>query len=129
MREKLLEDWSSEQISGYAKRHKLFFISHERIYQFILVNNQKSGYLYKELRHQNKRYRKRYGSPKRQGSIRNRRFIDERPKIVDEKIRVGDWEVDSIIGQNRKQAIITLVERLSKKTLLVKAENKTAEIV
>ena len=33
--EKLLEDWSPEQISGYAKKNYLFSISHERIYQFI----------------------------------------------------------------------------------------------
>ncbi len=31
--EKLLFDWNPEQISGYAKRHDLFSISHERIYQ------------------------------------------------------------------------------------------------
>lgn len=127
--EKLLEDWSPEQISGYAKRHQLFSISHERIYQFILANKQKGGDLYKHLRHQHKKYRKRYGSPKRQGSIRNRRFIDERPAIVDEKQRIGDWEADSIVGKNRKQGIVSLVERVSKKTLLFKVETKTAETV
>ena len=81
------------------------------------------------MRHQHKKYRKRYGSPKRLGSIRNRRFIDERPGIVDEKSRIGDWEVDSIIGKNRKQGIVSLVERVSKKTLLFKVQNKTAENV
>jgi IS30 family transposase len=104
VREKLLLDWSPDQISGYAKRHNLFSISHERIYQFILIDKEKGGKLYSHLRHQNKKYRKRYGSPKRQGSIRNRRFIDERPKIVSDKTRVGDWEIDTIIGKNRKQS-------------------------
>jgi IS30 family transposase len=94
VREKLLLDWSPDQISGYAKRHNLFSISHERIYQFILIDKEKGGKLYSHLRHQNKKYRKRYGSPKRQGSIRNRRFIDERPKIVSDKTRVGDWEIE-----------------------------------
>ena len=93
VREKLLEDWSPEQISGYAKRHDLFSISHERIYQFILQDQQSGGNLYTHLRHQHKKYRKRYGSPKRQGPIKNRRFIDERPTIVDEKQRIGDWAV------------------------------------
>ena len=37
--DKLRQDWSPEQISGYARRHKLFSISHEHIYQFILKNN------------------------------------------------------------------------------------------
>lgn len=127
--EKLLEEWSPDQISGYAKRHNLFSISHERIYQFILTDKQKGGELYKHLRHQHKKYRKRYGSPKRQGPIRNRRFIDERPIIVNEKQRIGDWEIDTIIGKNHKQAIISIVERVSKKTILKKVNAKTAEQV
>lgn len=70
--------------------------------------------MYKPLRHQSKKYRKRYGSPKRQGAIKNRRFIDVRPSIVNEKQRLGGWEIDTIIGKNRKQTIVTLVERVSK---------------
>lgn len=35
--EKLRQDWSQDQISGYAKRHKIFNISHECIYRFILA--------------------------------------------------------------------------------------------
>jgi IS30 family transposase len=81
--EKLKENWSPEQISGHAKRHQLFSISHERIYQFILTDKEKGGTLYKYLRHQHKKYRKRYGSPARLGPIKNRVMIDERPKIVD----------------------------------------------
>lgn len=129
IREKLLEDWSPEQISGYAKKHDLFFISHERIYQFILKDKKKGGKLYLHLRHQHKKYRKRYGSPKRNFSIKNRVFIDDRPKIVDEKARIGDWEIDTIIGGGREQAIVTLVERVSKKVAMAKVVRKTAELV
>jgi transposase, IS30 family len=129
VREKLLCDWSPEQISGYAKRHSLFDVSHERIYQFVLKDKQDGGDLYKHLRHQHKKYRKRYGSPNRIGPIRNRRFIDERPLIVNEKKRIGDWEIDTIIGKNRKQAIVTIVERLSKLAILKKVNTKTAELV
>lgn len=126
---KIQEDWSPEQISGYAKLQKLFSVSHECIYQFILEDKKNGGKLYKHLRHQNKRYRKRYGSPKRQGPIKNRHFIDDRPAVVAEKKRIGDWEIDTIIGKNRKHAIVTIVERVSKKTVLKKVEFKTAELV
>lgn len=54
-------------------------------------------------------------------------MIDERPKIVDNKGRIGDWEVDTIIGKNHKQAILSIVERKSKFTLLKKLDNKTSE--
>lgn len=126
---KIQEDWSPEQICGYAKKHNLFSLSHEWIYQFILKNKQQGGDLHKHLRHQNKKYRKRYGSPRRQGPIKDRRFIDERPKIVDNKGRVGDWEIDTIIGKNQKQAVVSIVERVSKKTLLRKVKYKTAALV
>ena len=127
VREKLLEDWSPEQISGYAKRWKLFSISHERIYQFVLEDKRNGGELYKHLRHKNVKYRKRFSSSER-SKIRNRRMIDERPKIVEEKSRIGDWEIDTIIGKNQKQAILSLVERVSKFTILKKLPRKTGEL-
>lgn len=127
--EKLQADWSPDQISGYAKKHDLFSISHERIYQFILDDKRTGGKLYKHLRHQSKKYRKRYGSPKRNGSIKNRVMIGERPPIVDEKKRIGDWEIDTIFGKDRKHAIVSIVERVSKKTVLAKVKAKTAELV
>ena len=129
VREKLLQEWSPEQVCGYAKRHHLFSISHERIYQFILADKEKGGTLYKHLRHQHKKYRKRYGSPQRQGPIKNRIMIHERPEIVDEKKRLGDWEIDTIIGKQHKQAIVTLVERVSKKTLIGQVGSKQADFV
>lgn len=126
---KLKQKWSPEQISGYAKKHKLFSIGKEWIYQFILKDKEKGGKLYLNLRHQNKKYRKRYGSPKRNGAIKNRRFIDERPAIVEQKGRLGDWEIDAIIGKQRQQAVISIVERVSKKTILKKVLRKTAKNV
>jgi len=76
VRKKLNEQWSPDQISGYAKKHSLFSISHEYIYQFILKDKKNSGKLYLNLRHQNKKYRKRYGSNQKRGPIKNRIFIE-----------------------------------------------------
>jgi len=128
VREKLIEDWSPDQISVYAKRWNLFDISHERIYQFILEDKNNGGFLYKHLRHQNKKYRKRYGSPKRQSPIKNRVMIDERPKIVDDKSRIGDWEIDTVIGKNHKEAVLTIVDRASKFTIIKKLNHKTSNL-
>ena len=41
----------------------------------------------------------------------NNNKIDERPKTIDEKSRIGDWEIDTIIGKNQKRAILSIVER------------------
>jgi transposase, IS30 family len=129
IRNKIQQKWSPDQISGYAKKHQLFSIGKEWIYQFILKDKEKGGKLYLNLRHQNKKYRKRYGSPKRTGPIKNRRFIDEQPPIVDNKNRIGDWEIDTIIGKQQKQAVVSIVERFSRKTILKKVLTRTADSV
>lgn len=112
----LKEDWSPEQISGVLKKENIN-ISHERIYQHIWADKKSGGILYKHLRHgHKKRYRKR-GAREKRGQIKNKVSIHDRPKIVDDKGRIGDWEIDLVVGQNHKYFIITVVERVSKYTL------------
>jgi len=53
--------------------------------------------------------------------------IDERPKIVEQKTRIGDWEGDTIIGAKHQGAIVSLVDRCSKFTVLKKIDRKTAK--
>jgi hypothetical protein len=55
--------------------------------------------------------------------------IDERPAIVEERTRIGDWEVDTIIGKRHRQAIVTLTERKSRFSLLAKVNQRTADKV
>ncbi|MGR3179375.1 MAG: IS30 family transposase [Candidatus Anammoxibacter sp.] len=122
---KIKENWSPEQISGWLKRININ-ISHERIYQYILEEKRNGGILYKCLRRSNRKRKKRYGSPDKRGQIPNRVSIDERPAVVNNKTRIGDWEGDTIIGRNHKGAIVTLVERKSKYTLMRKVTAKTS---
>ena len=55
--------------------------------------------------------------------------IDQRPAIVDTRKRLGDWEVDTIIGKGHRHAIVSLTERKSRLALLKKVERKTAQAV
>ena len=55
--------------------------------------------------------------------------IDERSAIVDTRQRLGDWEVDTIIGKGHRHAIVSLTERKSRLALLRKVERKTAQDV
>jgi transposase, IS30 family len=108
------EQWSPEQIHGYCKTHGIVMVSHERIYQFIYQDKVKGGLLYKHLRIYSKPYRRRYGSYKRRGRIVDRVSIDQRPAIVQQRSRIGDWEADTIVGSDHQAAILTMVERKSK---------------
>ena len=124
----LREDWSPEQISGWLKREYRIAVSHETIYQFVLVEKQQGGDLYRHLRCKRQR-RKRYGSTSHRGQILNRISIDQRPAAVEERSRIGDWELDTIIGKGHKQALVSITERKSRLTLLAKVKRKTATLV
>ncbi len=122
------EDLSPEQISGRLKYKEDIHISHEWIYQHIYEDKRNNGDLYRHLRCQKKR-RKRYGSYDRRGKLSKRVGIEQRPAEVETRQRLGDWEVDTMIGKRHKQAIVTLIERKSRLVLLRKVEQRTAEAV
>lgn len=119
--EYLEKDWSPEQIVGYCKSHEIPMVSTERIYQFIRQDKRDGGLLYQHTRHKLK-HRKRSELSK-QSSIKDRVFIDQRPDIINNKERFGDWEIDLIVGPNNKGAILTLVERKTKFLFMFKLKN------
>ena len=121
-------DWSPEQISGWLDSEFQIKVSHESIYRFILKDKRHGGNFYLHLRCKKQR-RKRYGSTNYRGQILNRISIDKRPAVVDARSRVGDWELDTIIGKGHKQALVSLTERKSRLTLLAKVKQKSAELV
>ena len=124
---KLRQDWSPEQISGWLKANDKLQISHESIYLYILAGKRNDGYLYKHLRYQDQ-HRKSYGSYDR-GKLPNRVSIDERPGIVNQGERIGDWEVDTIIGKRHRQTFVALTERKSRFALKREVEQRKADLV
>lgn len=125
--EKMREKWSPEQISGRLKQVGIV-ISTEWIYQHVYADKQAGGDLWRHLRHRKKR-RKRAGGRDRRGKIPNRVGIEQRPAIVDERKRLGDWEGDTIIGKGHRGAVLTLVERKSGYLLMGNLSRRTAEQV
>ena len=125
---KIRLEWSPEQVSDWLKRHAGVEISHEWIYQYVLADKHAGGTLYRHLRCQKKR-RQRYGSYDRRGKLPNRVSIEKRPAVVDQRKRIGDWEVDTIVGKGHRQAIVSLTERKSRLVLLRKVERRTADLV
>ena len=126
---KIRLDWSPEQVSGWLAKEEGIRMSHERIYQHIWTDKRQGGELFKHLRQSNKKRKKRYGSKDKRGQIRNRISIEERPEVVETKTRIGDWEIDTVIGKNHKGALVTIVDRASKFTLIKKVDSKQANVV
>ena len=127
--EKLRMGLSPAQISGWLKRHGRACVSYETIYKHIWADKKKGGTLYKHLRHSGKKYNRRSKGAAGRGCIPGRVDIKERPIIVEGKTRLGDWELDTIIGSRHRGVIVSMVERTTKLTKLMKVSHKTAEKV
>jgi len=124
----LREDWSPEQVSDWLRLEESINVSHEWIYGYILRDKQQGGDLHRHLRCQKPR-KKRYGRPDRRGQIKGRVSIDERPDIVDQRSRIGDWEVDTVVGKRGGAALVTLVERKSRLSVIAKVASQSAQNV
>lgn len=96
------------------------FVSHETIYKIIRQDKLQGGTLYKHTRHQLKHRKRPVGN---KIAIKNRVPIDLRPDIVNLKKRFGDWEIDTIVGENNKGAIVTIVERQTAFMMMEKLEH------
>lgn len=121
-------EWSPEQISGWLKANPEFGfqISHQWIYNHIRENRANGGILHQSLRRQGKPYKNKKIY---RGTIKDRVSIELRPEVVNKRLRIGDWEVDSVIGRMHQSALVTLVERSSRYTSIIKVNSKEAEVV
>lgn len=142
----LQNDLSPEQIVGKAALDQSVMVSHETIYSYV-YERQKEQKRLKENRLADEicwfscLRTKRKKRHKRKNTYQNRAIIDlnplkeakvsieQRPDIVNNKERIGDCEIDTIIGKDHKGAILTVVERVTKHTSIVKLPNKTDQAV
>lgn len=123
---RLREDWSPEQISQTFARSGIGSISHETIYRHIYQDKRRGGRLHQHLRRRYKSYRKRGEGRERRGRLKDQVMIDQRPPVVEERSRIGDWELDTVIGKPGGPVLVTMVERKSRYTLMSLAESKEA---
>lgn len=127
--EQLEQKLSPEQIVGLSARNGLDCISHQWIYQMIWSDKKRRGKLCRHLRNRGKRYKKRDSSRKTPGQPPNKRDISERPGVVDQRIRFGDLEVDTVLGKHRKSALVTINDRATGMLKMDLVKEKTSSLV
>lgn len=103
--------WSPEQIAGASQDDPSGCVSHFAIYRWIERDKRNGGEYWKYLRQSKKKRRKKYGSKSRHLWSEQRRPIEDRPKIVERRARIGDWEGDLMEGLDKKSYLLTLVDR------------------
>ena len=110
--EYIQKDWSPEQVAAMLQIEYNISISFVHIYNYIYEDKKRDGTLHTHLRFYNKKRRVKYGTRCSNG-LKNRVSISKRDKIVEEKKRLGDFEMDTIIGKGKRGAITTIVDRAS----------------
>jgi len=128
---KLMLQWSPEQISGWL-RHEFpddesMRVSHETIYRSLFI--QARGVLKKELighlrtKRSMRRPHRVASHMEMRGKIADAVSIRDRPPEAEDRAVPGHWEGDLISG-SKNSHIVTLVERHSRFTALIKVSDK-----
>lgn len=126
--EKIKLTWSPEQISNRLKidfpDDETMRVSFKKIYSMI-YNGELEGINKLNLRKKGKKYN--YGGSKR-GKIKNATPMSERPKSIDNRENVGDWEIDTVRGkQGTKPCLATFADRKTRFYIAVLMPNGKAE--
>jgi IS30 family transposase len=134
--EQLKENWSPEQIAGSIEAAKGERISHEAIYQYIYAQVHRGGNGWVKPGKEDLRpyLARRHKKRAKKGMRKGQRIwkpkghpIDDRPRVVERRSRIGDWEGDSIESRDHAPGLNSLVDRKSGLLLLSKLSAKTAE--
>jgi transposase, IS30 family len=126
---KLQDGKSPDQIAGRMKYLEWeHTVSHQTIYSYVADDKERGGDLYKCLRYQGKKFKWRGLGGCESGQIPNRRDISERPKIVEQKKRFGDFESDLVVScRSGSGAVATFAERTSMLFRAEKVEDQSAD--
>jgi len=129
------QKWSPELISKRLLKESEFCVSHETIYKWIWMakhsnhrDHKEYKKLYKQLRHTGRR-QKRGNIKDNRGAIKGRVSIEDRPEVVTQRKRIGDVEVDLMMGSNHKSALLVMTDRTTLITMLEKLQSKNADEV
>jgi len=122
--EGLAKRWSPEDIAAFCYGKTTF--CHETIYRHVWQDKFEGGDLHGCLRQATKLRRKRHNSYDRRGRLSGKRHISERPAFVETRLRMGHWEIDTVVGGGEKDCVVTLVERKTGYAMIGKLADRSA---
>jgi IS30 family transposase len=121
---KLNERWSPEQIVNRIRIEKGISISTEAIYKYIFSMKKRGAEFHKLLRHAGRRpKRAKFRSRYWELQVQRRRSVDDRPKGANQRRTIGHLERDLMLGKRGTGAVLTIVDRRSRKTFLKKLDS------
>ena len=120
----LKKGYSPEIIAAIApEKNEGWKTNYETIYQWIYIDRKD---LIPFLTRSHKVRRKRSTGKQKRGTIPNRVMIEKRPDYINLRSKIGHWEIDTVVSRMSKAAIMVLVERSTRYTIIMKLLAKTA---
>lgn len=124
VRARLTREWSPDQIAGRLKLTRAgdprLHVSPQTIYTWIEQDGHSEHW---------KTFLRRGGKAKkspRTGRIPRQVQIDGRPAEANQRLRLGDFEGDTIVSHGKRSGLVTLVDRKSRYLLAAKLKDRTA---
>lgn len=106
----LLQRWSPEQIVGYYREQGESFVCHKTIYRWLRKGKLLHGDI-SCLRRKGKKYKRRTDVNRMSGG----KSIHDRPQEAKKRERIGDWELDTVVGcKGTTACLVTIVDRKSR---------------
>jgi IS30 family transposase len=128
VRSGLAQQWSPEQIAGRLKREasddRTRRVSAPTIYSWIRRSPDRPHWE-ACLRRRGKRPQRR----KNAATTGDAGRIAQRPEIIEQRARLGDFEGDTVLGPPGTGGVATLVDRQSRYAIIVKVQSKQADHV
>jgi IS30 family transposase len=121
----LAQEWAPEQIAGRLRQQNAKCrVSAPTIYAWIKQDPDREhweGFL-------RRRGKRPYRRKTRENTGAAARIAD-RPEVVEQRLRLGDFEGDTVLGPPGTGGLATLVDRRSRFTIIVKIQSKDADHV
>jgi IS30 family transposase len=112
--------WSPEQVSRRLRKLGELSVGTATIYRWLARDKARGGQTWLQTRQLSHRYRKGYGVADRRGRMSGKRPLSERPQAAQDRSEVGHLEGDTVMGRDGRHCVLTLVDRKTRWTRIVK---------
>lgn len=118
--------WSPEQISGRLRKRRRLSIGSSTIYRWLAQDKARGGKSWMQTRQLSRRYRKGYRVKDLRGRMSGKRPLSERPPAANDRSEVGHLEGDTVMGKDGRHCLLTLVDRMTRRTRILKLPARQA---
>jgi transposase, IS30 family len=121
--------WSPEQVSRRLRKQGKLAIGIATIYRMLARDRAQGGQSWLQLRQLSHRYRKGYRVLDRRGRIQGKKPLSARPAGAHDRSEEGHLEGDTVMGADGRHCLLTLVDRKTRRTRIIKLPARQASEV